>query len=124
MPTTTGPRALFCMEAPEVWFFDILRVPVKGRAETVAIDPLFLQVCEPGSLAVVAMAPDRLAKCAGNIIAKHRRVTRLKVTTDKPSTVTVTIAGIRKGFGGIRFPARTVRQMALNNQRWAHLSAA
>jgi hypothetical protein len=124
MLTKVGPLALFCMEAPEVWFFDVVRVPVKGKAATVTIDPLFVEVCEPNTLAVLALAPDRLVKCAGNIIAKRRRVTRLRVCADRPTTITVTIAGIRKGFADIRFPARTVRQMALNNQRWRHLSAA
>lgn len=54
VPTTEGYKALYCAEAPEVWFFDFSK-------DKDSIDPLFLEVtegemktirCEDGSLQV------------------------------------------------------------------------
>ena len=39
LPTSDGFRALYCLESPEVWFFDFC----KTKEE---IDPLFLEVTE------------------------------------------------------------------------------
>ena len=39
VPTSKGYRALYCLESPEVWFYDIVKKHSK-------IDPLFLEVTE------------------------------------------------------------------------------
>ena len=53
VPTSKGYRALYCVESPEVWFYDIVKKNKK-------IDSLFLQVTEGDSKTITNENGDRL----------------------------------------------------------------
>ncbi|HEY1083709.1 MAG TPA: hypothetical protein VGE29_15720, partial [Prosthecobacter sp.] len=114
VPTSQGPRALFCMEAPDVWFFDIVTmVPCEHPFR---LDERFLEVIEQESLCILSAFPP---------VEAFVREGALHVRGHSAAEfVTFTLAGIRKGCFGMRFSARTEEQMRLNTQRWQHLSAA
>ncbi len=112
VPTAQGPRALYCMESPEVWFFDILRVALGTQPGGVPVDPLFMEVIAPHTLCLLAAYPPVPVQLSEGVL-------HLPAGTGH---VTLTLAGIRQGCEGRRFEPRTLAQMQLNNQRWRHLS--
>lgn len=122
MPTNVGNVALFCAEAPEVWFYDVMRVEMESKVTAVPLDTLFVQVCEPDSLVVQCVTPEHNLPWRAAIVHPAGGVPILDLWAETPVLMIVTVAGIRKGFNGIRFPYRTERQRVLNNQRWDHMS--
>lgn len=123
MPTNVGNVALFCAEAPECWFYDVLRIEMESKVLAVPIDPRFVQVCEPESMVVQCVTPEHNVPWRAAIVHPDGGVPVLDLWAEMPVCMVVTIAGIRKGWKGIRFPYRTERQRVLNIQRWDHLSA-
>lgn len=100
---------LFCAEAPEVWFFDFVRIPA-GEHRWAEVDPLFVEVCEPGSLFAQTTAGPYKAFLSDD----QRRV----YVPDTIEAAVVTIYGIRRGFAGVRFTRHTAEQNAENNRFW------
>jgi hypothetical protein len=107
--------ALFCVEAPEVRFEEVIRVPLAGPVTEHALDATFLAVCEPESLWVVGWstpAPSRLGLCVrGNVL-------RVEAAGDIPPYAVVKLSGVRAGFHRTRFPERTPEQMERNERFW------
>lgn len=100
---------LFCSEAPEVWFFDFVHIPA-GEVREAAVDPVFIEVCEPGSLFIQAV--DKPFK-----VFLSEDQTRVYSTTNTKPLV-VTLYGLRKGCGSRRFARHTAEQAAENNRFW------
>ncbi len=55
VPCQSDFVALFCVESPEVRFEDVVRVLVTVPVTRTAIDPWFIEVCEPGSIDVISV---------------------------------------------------------------------
>jgi len=114
--------ALACVEAPEVRFEDILRVQFSGdHRDTVIvdIDPVFLGVCEPGSIVPVSAVPATpipvgVQVCGGLV---YVRVTRSSATPRFQGEVIVKLSGIRRDHTW-RFRRHTEDDMVANNAFW------
>lgn len=111
----SGYVALFAHEMPEVRFDDFMLVKITGRVTSVPIDPKFVTVCERGSLAVCGAVGDNgPVRCAR--IAKGMLTIETNWLGRRPSVVSVRITGVRRGFAGLRFPSRTLRQFTANEE--------
>lgn len=119
----TGFAALNCTESPETWFTDTFVIAIHGRETAHRIDPSFLEVCEKGSLLVQATVPDRPALVGAYIAGGMLHVECARMPWNRPGTVTVTLAGIRKGRGGLRFVERTEAQWERSKDFWKKLSS-
>jgi hypothetical protein len=113
--TSQGCRELCCIEGPEVWFFDVILAQLENKSGKATIDPLFVDACEPLSIHIVSLAASEPIAVGGKIIDNCVVVESGKKST---ATVTVMLAGIRKGFSGRRFATRTIDEMHKNNEFW------
>lgn len=133
--------ALFCVEAPDVRFETVISVPLneimrRGNSPTATsavfediedgthtvsmpIDPVFLEVCEPGSITVVGHAatwPTLLGfEVIGNMLVIRLPQSMVRV---RASSVTVKLSGIRKGQSDVYFPRKTREEMEHNDTFW------
>jgi hypothetical protein len=108
-------RALYCVERPGVWFEDVMSITAVGGETSIAVDPLFIQVCEPGSVVVTAVQPESFEYVSartdgGNVV--FGRV--LKVG----ERVHVKVAGMRLGFGEVRMDERTQKEAEASFRKW------
>src|SRR5690606_21126674 len=85
---------LFCVESPDVRFEDVLRVPITGKTTTVPIDPVFREVCEPGSIEVISACSPIPTPLGAEVIQDQLHI---RIAGDLPSYVTVKLSGIRHG---------------------------
>ena len=116
VPCQSDFVALFCVESPEVRFEDVVRVPVTGPVTRTAIDPQFIEVCEPGSIDVISVI-SLLPALVGAAVEGSEIVVR--VAGDLPPYVVVKLSGIRSGSRNVRFPLKTRDQMQRNNAFWS-----
>jgi hypothetical protein len=107
---------LFCTEMPESYFMDIIDLKIQAYQTTMPMDRTFVKACESNSFRVVSAVTPDPAKI-GVHIDDNKVVLRTQDYSDVDSA-TVTVAGIRKGFGGRRFPAFTVDQKNQNEKFW------
>ena len=122
-----------CVEAPQAWFEDIIVVTLTPEQrfgqnrviKSVAIDPLFCETVEAGSLVVTSIVPDEPVIASARIHEMPHGVTCVMlslVTTAElrtiPRQIVLTIRGIRKGRGDRRFPRFTDAQMRHNTEFW------
>ena len=112
--------ALFCVESPDVRFEDVVRVPITGATTQAAIDPRFIEVCEPNSIDVISIASP-LPVLIGAMVERDQLVVR--VSGEIPPFVIVTLSGVRTGNRGLRFPRKTRDQMLRNNAFWSTATA-
>lgn len=105
---------LMAIESPEVLFIDVMQVELKHYETFFDPDPVFADVCEPGSLRLLGIVPEQPVSVGGCV---HEG--QLKLTALCPCRVTVTLAGIRKGAAGVRFPEFTAEQKKSNDAFWA-----
>jgi hypothetical protein len=110
----TGYTALFCREAPEVRFDDVISAPVSARINTVAIDPRFLSVCEKGTVRVVSAIGD-----CGQVLWARKEGGLIRFAVSRfpwlrPTEVRFVVDGVRRGFRNMRFPQRTEEQFTAN----------
>ena len=115
MPYQDRYVGLYCVESPEARFQDVVRVPILTPTTTVPIDPVFLAVCEQGSVEVISVASPSPAVVGASLSGRWLTV---KVASDLPPFVTVLLSGIRLGRRGMRFPVMTRTQMLRNNSFW------
>jgi hypothetical protein len=114
--TRHGFAALFALESPDVRFVDwVERVPLTGRVTRVPIDPRFIEVCVPGSLRVFGVSSPLPYPVGVRIEGGWLIVTALPLL--RPPEINLTLVGIRAGFDGLRFPARTRAEFAGNERR-------
>lgn len=113
--------ALFCVEAPEVRFTDIMTVDIYEASVAFPIDPRFLEVCIPGSVVATGVCPNAPVRVGAAVEGRY-----IIVKTDPgnpPVQAVLSLSGVRKGFGGVRFPART-RNQFLANEAFLKLAEA
>lgn len=103
-----GIRRLFCAEAPDIWFFDFVKVPSGGVGRTYQIDPIFLETIDRDSLFVQSVFPQVPCRLEGDKVAVGAC----------PSPSVVTLFAVRKGFSGVRFTQHTEAQYEQNLQFW------
>jgi len=101
---------------PEVRFDDILVANVKQRESRVNIDPRFIEVCAPGTIEVVSLVCDKPVVAGARVEGPEVVITFDKKNARNDVRVTMRLSGIRRGFVGKRFPARTRRQFLANEQ--------
>lgn len=116
VPCQSDFVALFCVESPEVRFEDVVRMPVTGPVTRAAIDPRFIEVCEPSLIDVISVTSP-LPSSVGAVVEGSDIVVR--VAGDLPPYVVVTLSGIRSGSRNVRFPQKTRDQMQRNNAFWS-----
>ena len=107
---------LFCVESPDVRFEDVLRVVVTGHTTIVPLDPVFREVCEPGSIEVISACSPIPTPLGAEVIQDQLHI---RIAGDLPSYVTVKLSGIRQGRRGVRFPRHTRSEMERNNRFWS-----
>lgn len=112
-----GFAALACIEAPEVLFFDVMRVRHRSFKSTHAVDRRFIETCEEGSLCVVSVSCSVPVALGASITGDM-----LELVGDRNleglSDCTVLVCGTRKGFAGWRMPSKTEEQYRKNNSFW------
>jgi len=92
-----------------------VEVRAEGGEESLPMDPMFVEACEPGSVVVEATLPESetplYSKAEGVSVLFSRPLSKGEV-------VRVTVSGVRAGFGGVRLPTRTREQAEENARRW------
>lgn len=119
-----GIIGLHALEGEEALFKDVVTMPVSARGfGSVMIDPIFREVCEPGSLFVqMAFIPACTSHIGASVQGSGRRVSVKVQVTPAPGReilATVTVAGIRKGFAEAKLMRCTREQMAANRTFYA-----
>lgn len=118
---------MVCVESPEVWFEDVITVPVTTRRQYITIDPIFCETVVQDTIRVISAVFDQPTLFGAAVLPRepetHLSQIRLDVLTPealgcKPSRVTLTIRGIRSGYEGHRFKEFTSAQMERNAAFW------
>ncbi len=127
-------RALYCTESPETRFEDIIKTELCSPEQVIAIDPLFVEACEPGSLCIRSIHSD----CMG---LGYSRVCIVITSDEKPQVrfyadkqiadvlksmtlpVCIAVTGIRRGHTK-RFEVFTREQAQRNNEFWSQATQA
>lgn len=121
LATQEGITALHAMEGEEVMFKDVITLPIEPHGHgTAGICPTLLAVCEPGSLFVqFAHIPGCSSYVGARIVtAAGRTWVECTVMPEPRRAVhaTLTVCGIRRGFGGVKLPVYSVEQMERNRR--------
>lgn len=103
-----GIRRLFCSEAPDVWFFDFVKVPSGGVGRNLPIDPIFLETIERDTLFIQSVFPDVPCRLEGDRLA----------VGSCPQPSVVTLFAIRRDMNGVRFTQHTDEQFEQNLTFW------
>ena len=116
---------LLCVEMPEVYFEDFLTIKAGNQghqSHTVLkeIDPLFLQVCEEGTIKATAAMPSFPANVGAKVQGPVVEVSVEGASIQSREVdIIVRLSGIRAGMVGRRFAKRTYQQMVKNNNFWS-----
>jgi hypothetical protein len=105
-----------CTEMPETRFEDLVRIRLDGTEATAAIDPLFVAVCEPGTIEVVGLVASRPITLGAEVIDNALKI--MAACPVEGVKVTARISGLRRGHVA-RFPEFTKEQMVHNNEFWS-----
>ncbi len=97
------------LEASRPWFLDELDVHVSGREQRVDLCPRWLGTVEPGSVRVI-----QTSELLGAVVHVDHIWISLAKDFPKGRLITVTVAGVRRGFLGWHFKRFTARQAASN----------
>lgn len=124
LQTAAGITALHAMEAEEVMFKDIINLPIAAYGWGVAdIDATFLAVCEPGSLFVqFAVLPGCSSLLGARIMTQAGRTwveCRVSPEPRREMLATLTVVGIRRGYGGVKLPRYSAARMERNRRFYA-----
>ena len=116
------------MEGEEFLFKDTVTIPLVAGFAAAHVDPDFKECCEPNSLFVqTAFISHCTARIGAQIVTMVNRTWVEATVYPAPhheAFITLTIAGIRKGFGGSRLPTFTRAQMLANRAFYAQAHAA
>ncbi len=130
LETSAGITALHAMEGEEAMFKDVIQVPVEPHGfGAVDVCPTLREVCEPQSLFVqFAFIPCSTGRIGARIVSSAGRVwveARVNPPPRQRVLATLTVAGVRKGFGGRKLPVFSREQMEANRAFYAqaHLTA-
>jgi len=107
---------LYCVEAPEVRFEDVVSVKTDGNLTLEhEIDPEFVFVCEPNSIKAVGHTTTEPALCGIKI--KDNKII-ITFSGSIPEEITIKLSGLRKGHLETRFGKRSEAEMLHNNNFW------
>lgn len=109
---------LCCTEMPEAWFEDVLSVVCESQVSQFPIDPLFLQVCVPGSIVVTSAQPRRPCLIGAYIEGGHVYVETLD-NPKEPLPVVLRLTGLRANCNHTRFKRHTPLEAAANTRFWS-----
>lgn len=110
-----GFGSLFTMESSEVLFeFVAWSIGIHARTTIVPIDPRWLSVCEPGTLAVTGIASPLPVPIGAEVIGGTLVIRASPWFRRRPPAVTVKLTGVRKGFLGWDMPERSRAQFDAN----------
>jgi hypothetical protein len=110
---------LYCAEAPQVWFFDIVEARVAKITTKIPIDPKFIEACEVETIRVTAATSDDTGLGYSKVWVEGENI-KLEIDKNIPVddfNLRVTIYGIRKGCTQ-RFAEYTEEQAMRNNSFW------
>ena len=128
LETSQGITALHAMEGEMFLFKDTITLPLVAGFAAADVDAIFKECCEPGSLFVqTAFVPNCRARIGAQIMTVVDRTwveARVEPAPRHETSITLTIAGIRKGFAGSRLPTFTRAQMLQNRAFYAQAHAA
>jgi len=112
-------RGLFCLEAPECRFLDLMTITLEGTTARCPIDPLFLEACEPGSMVAFSAVPQTPlpGTIACRVEGSHVVVETIR-PPERPVSITVAISGLRRGATD-RFPVFSEAVARRNQRFWA-----
>lgn len=120
IPTSKGYRELACIEAPEVLFFDTMIVDYNGVINSFVLDPMFVEVCEPGSIHILSVVPSEPVLLGAEMTGDNKFI--LKSQMEGMMTVNVRVrvmlSGVRRGFANRRFIERTKTEFEKNEKFW------
>jgi hypothetical protein len=109
----TGFTALSVFEDPTPRFGDVASITLTQTNCRVAIDPKWLEVCEPGGIEVFVQPkqPVVVGACveSGEICLEFA-----EQRSDRVVTLAIRLIGTRKGFAAVRFPDRTKEEFDAN----------
>jgi hypothetical protein len=111
---------LFCAEMPEPRFFDVYNI-VNTSEETRVVchlDQKFIEVCVPGSLVPIAVAPNKPCHAGISIDGSRLWIDLGNCPHGVPTRLIVTISGVRRGRQGTRFPAFSAEVAEQNQAFW------
>jgi hypothetical protein len=114
---------LYCAEAPQVWFFDIVEAQCSRNSFEIEIDSKFIEACEPNTLKVTSVISDDTGLGYSRVWIENNTI-RLDMDENLPVdkfALRVTVYGIRKGFTQ-RFAEYTEEQATRNNNFWSGLT--
>lgn len=113
----SGYTALFVEEQPEVRFDDVMIVTVPHIPLVfIQIDPRYIAVCEPNSIAVCGCVPLAPIAIGASVVADKIQIRFAEKVTSEKIQVTIRLTGIRRGFADMRFPDRTKEQFDANEK--------
>jgi hypothetical protein len=120
LPTLSGYRELACIEAPEVLFFDSMTVDYNGVMNLFVLDPMFVEVCEPGSIYILSVVPSEPILMGAEMICDNKFMLKSDVEGMMSVSVRVRVmlSGVRKGFANRRFAERTKAEFEKNEKFW------
>lgn len=99
---------------PEVRFDDVMVVTVPREDQEIRIDPHFEEVCERGTIEVCGIVPDKPILVGARARGDSIRLTFADQDPKHAVRLAIRLTGIRRGFAGKRFPARTRQQFLAN----------
>lgn len=110
----TKYAALATVESNEVLFEFCATVKLASTEDVFIIPPIWLDVCEPGSMKVFAACGDKPWPI-GVTVDGHRATVK-SLPFLRPDVVNFKLTGVRKGFAGWDMPERTRSQFLQNEQ--------
>jgi len=108
--------ALFIHEMPEVRFDDVMVVKVPMEDQEIAIDPRFVEVCHKGTIEVCGIVPEKPILVGARALGDKIRLSFAEQDPKHAVRLVLRLTGIRRGFAGKRFPARTKEQFEANER--------
>ena len=112
-----------CIEAPEVLFFDVIKINLKNsQFATTQIDPIFIESCTKDSISVVSTCSNKPSSIGasvenGNILIQCIPVGAAYSNID----IEIMICGKRKGFEDFRLKEKTKQQFIKNETFWSNI---
>jgi len=114
------------MEMPDVRFDDIVTIPVDPSIKATRLhlrqklDPLFLEVCEPGTIVPIGWNAEGTAACGGAKIEDDTIIVDLILAPNYPLPINVyvKISGVRRGYLNYRFNLHSDEQLRRNEEFW------
>jgi hypothetical protein len=101
---------------PEVRFDDVIVDVGPLVDKDIKIDPRFLEVCDAGTVEVCGVSCDYPVAIGAKVMGSVVSLWLSKHNPDAIVRIVIRLTGVRRGFSGVRFPARTHEQFLANER--------